>query len=170
MLSGANIVPVHEYDITAGAAAIFSGDPVIAATDGSITVAAATNPPIGVFAGCKYFNTKGEYVVSPNHDATATYTSIKALVYDDPDTIFEVYADEAVTAANIGAQYDFVYAAGSTVNGQSQVALDISTLGTTGGAFRIQSITGAIGASARVVSGVWAEHVLKGVVSGVGGV
>jgi hypothetical protein len=170
MLSSAKNIPVHEYDITPAATAIFSGDPVIAATDGSITVAAATNPIIGIFAGVKYYDAQGVYHIKPNHDATATYTNIKALVYDDPDTIFEVLANADVTAANVGAQYDFVYAAGSTVNGNSGVTLGISTLGTTGGAFRIQSITGSVGANARVVSGVFAEHVLKGVVSGVGGV
>jgi len=169
-VSGEKHVAVNEYTITAGAAAIYAGDPVIAATDGSITVAAATNPITGIFAGCKYINAKGELVVSPNYDAPTSPTEITALVYDDPDTIFEVLANADVTAANIGAQYDFVYAAGSAVNGVSGVTLGISTLGTTGGAFRMQKITSSVGANARIVSGVWSEHVLKGVVAGVGGV
>lgn len=170
MLSGEDNIQVTEYDITAGAAAIYAGDPVKQLTDGSIVVAAAGDLIIGTFAGCKYFNAKGEYVTSPNYDAPTTPTNIKALVFSNPDTIFEVLSDADVTAANIGALYDFVYAAGSTVNGVSAVTLGISTLGLTDKAFRITGLSDRIGDNARIVKGIFIEHTLRGVVAGVGGI
>jgi hypothetical protein len=159
-----------EYAITSGASAIYYGDLVKQLTDGSIAVCAAADVPIGVFCGCTYYNAKGEMVVSPNYDAPTSPTDITGLVWDDPSTKFEILANADVTAANIGAQYDISYAAGSTVNGKSGVTLDISSLATTGKTFRMTALSNRVGDNARVVQVVFAEHVLKGVVSGVGGI
>jgi hypothetical protein len=170
MTSSDEVTPITEYDITATASAIYKGDLVKQVTDGSIEVAAAGDIAIGVFAGCTYFDAKGKLVSTPNYDAPSGETGIKALVYDHPDTVFEVLANADVTAANVGALYDISYAAGSTVNGVSGVTLDISSLATTAKTFRMTRLSNRVGDNARIVQVVFAEHVLKGVVSGVGGI
>lgn len=169
-ISADECTAMTEYSITSGAAAIYYGDPVKQVTDGSITVAAAGDVCIGIFAGCTYYNAKGQLVNSPNYDAPTSPTDIKALVFDDYNAKFEILANADVTADNIGAQYDIVYAAGSAVNGKSGVMLDISSLATTGKTFRMTALSNRVGDNARVVQVVWAENALKGVVSGVGGI
>jgi len=169
-ISADECTAMTEYSITSGAAAIYSGDEVKQVTDGSIEVAAAGDVGIGSFVSCTYYNAKGELVTSPNYDAPSGATDIKCLVHDDPDTKFEILANADVTAANIGALYDIVYSAGSAVNGKSGVMLDISSLATTGKTFRMTALSNRVGDNARVVQVVHAEHALKGVVSGAGGI
>lgn len=168
--SSEKCVAVNEYTILAGAAAIYKGDQVKQLTDGSIVVAAAGDVGIGIFQGCNYFDSKGQFIVSPNYDAPTSPTDIKALVLDDPRAVFEVLANADVTAANIGALYDFAYAAGSLVSGISGVTLDIASLATTGKAFRMTGLSSRVNDNPRVVKGIFVEHALLGVVSGVGGV
>lgn len=169
-LGADEVIPVTDYSITAGATAIYFGDPVKQATDGSIQVAAAGDLIIGTFAGCSYYDAKGKFQKSKNYDGTATYTDIRALVYDDPKTVFEVLANADVTTDHIGNLYDFAYTAGSATNGISAVTLDIASAATTGKAFRITRLSNRVGDNARVVQGVWVEHALAGISSGVGGV
>lgn len=170
MLSGDEVIPITEYDVATTAAAIYKQDLVKQITDGSVEVCAAGDIAIGVFAGCTYFDSKGKLVSTPNFDAPSGESGIKALVYDHPDTIFEVLANADVTQANVGALYDISYTAGSTVNGLSGITLDISSLATTGKTFRMIRLSNRVGDNARIVQVVFAEHVLKGVVSGVGGI
>ena len=170
MTSSKEVIPLTEYDIGTSASAIYNGDPVKQETDGSIVVAAAGDLAIGIFKGCTYFDSAGKLITKPNYDAPTGESGIKALVHDSPQTIFEVLANDAVTAANVGALYDFVYAAGSTVNGVSGVMLDISSLATTGKAFRITRLTNRVGDNARVVQGIFVEHSLLGISSGAAGV
>lgn len=170
MTSSDEVTPINEYQIATSASAIYKGDPVKQVTDGTIEVAAAGDVIIGIFAGCTYYNAKGEFVNSPNYDAPTGESDIRALVYDDPKTRFEVLANDDVTQANVGALYDFAYTAGSAVNGLSAVTLDISSLATSGKAFRITGLTNRVGDNARVVQGIFVEHALLGVTSGVGGV
>ena len=160
----------NEYSVGTSAAAIYYGDPVKQLTDGSIAVAAAGDLIIGIFAGCSYTDAKGMYQVVPNYDAPSGESDIKALVFDDPNIVFEVMADATVTAANIGALYDFVYAAGSAVSGTSGVTLGISSLATTDKAFRMTGLSNRVGDNALVVTGIFVEHALRGVSAGVGGI
>lgn len=170
MTSSDEVTPINPYPITATAAAIYKGDAVKQVTDGSIEVCAAGDVTTGIFAGCTYYNAKGEFITSPNWVADTSATDIKALVYDDPKTRFEVLANDDVTQANVGALYDFAYTAGSAVNGLSAVTLDISSLATSGKAFRLTGLSNRVGDNARVVQGIFVEHALLGITSGVGGV
>jgi hypothetical protein len=159
-----------EYSLGTSAAAIYYGDPVKQLTDGSIVVAAAGDLIIGIFAGCSYTDAKGMYQVVPNYDAPTGEADIKALVFDNPNIVFEVLANADVTDANIGALYDFAYAAGSLVNGQSGVTLDIASLATIDKAFRMTGLSKRVGDNARIVTGFFVEHALRGVTAGVGGI
>lgn len=170
MTSSDEVTPITEYPMGTSASAIYKGDLVTLDTNGVVVVSAAGDLPIGVFAGCTYFDSAGKLVTKPNYDAPTGESDIKALVYDSPQTIFEVLANDAVTQANVGALYDISYAAGSSTNGVSGVTLDVSSLATTGKTLRMTKLSNRVGDNARVVQVIFAEHSLLGISSGAGGV
>lgn len=152
---------------------IFTGDPVeMTGTGKNVALAAADNADnIGVFAGCRYVDAAGRQHYSQHWPADQVATDIVALVYDDPNISFSMQAT-TVAEADIGQQADWDGTAGSTVTGMSGNQLDGTSLGATGGALRIMGLIpspdNAYGAYGKVEV-MFAEHVLKGVVSGVGG-
>jgi len=156
--------------------AIFRGDVVEGVAGGSIELAEAGNVDnVGVFWGCEYDDSAGSHHFSPYWPGTASCTNIKAVVYDDPKIIFEIQTDATgATVADIHQGADIEYVAGDTKTGVSKVNLDVSAgLGTTGKSFRILRLankpSNESGAYA-VVEVLFNEHVMKGVVSGVGGI
>jgi hypothetical protein len=164
----------REYTIASGGAFnIGYGDPVeMTGTGKNIQLAAATNVDnIGIFCGVDYIDSTGEHKFSRNWVSGTTGTNIKALVIDDPDVIYECQAD-ACAEADVGLLSDWTI---GTVDsfGRSTTVLKVSTGATTGQSFRVLELVpdpaNAYGnyANVRVM---WAEHVLKGVVSGVGGI
>jgi len=78
-----------------------------------------------------------------NHYTQTNITSgdIDAFVYDDPYERFEVQGDGASARTDIFKVADIVYAAGSTVNGTSNVELDVSDLAATDGQLRVVGIS-----------------------------
>lgn len=133
--------------------AIFKGDPVKRATDGSIQQAAAGDNIFGVAAGFKYRNADGLLVEKDYLPASTTYTpdglrSIAYVIPATPFTIFEVDADDGTsitTVANARAlcweNCDHVFtASGVTATGLSGCQLDISTHVATTAQWRIVDI------------------------------
>jgi len=179
-LSG-GVVQTNAYTIASGyATSIFTGDPVLQHSDGTLIIAVGTGgtpsvQTIGVFDGCRYVNAAGEQVFSKYWPASTTATDIEAYVYDDPNIIFKIQTDATgATDADKGQLVDVEIVAGSTATGISATNLDMSTGGgTTGKHLRILRLVNdgenESGAYADVEV-VFAEHALKGVVSGVGGI
>lgn len=103
--------------------AIGYGDAVKLTTDGLITVAAATDDIIGIFAGVEYLDATGKPVISKNWPgAVSGATNIVAWVYDDPENVFEVQvgaSGSAFVQTIIGAQSDLVVGTPNAVTGQS---------------------------------------------------
>ena len=142
---------VRPYYVAATyATALFIGDPVIIVAGGSNT-AAVRVPGAGDFAigtlpsiekataGTSNRITGAIVGFSPlatdlekKHNAASTERV--AYVCDDPFVVFEIQADGAVTAANIGLNANLIYTqAGSATTGLSGVELDTSGLATTAG-------------------------------------
>jgi hypothetical protein len=116
--------------------AIYYGDSVILAS-GLVNIAAQDSATVlGVFAGCEYRNNAGEVIFSkywPGVALTDTAAVVKALVYVDPDILYEVQTDTGTTStvASVGVAYDMeADHAGSTLTGQSGQEIDISDTGT----------------------------------------
>ena len=154
---------------------IFTGDVVeLSGTGRNVTKAAASNPDnIGVFAGCRYVTSAGKQVFSQYWPASTTATDIVAFVYDDPNIVFEVQAD-AAAVGEMGVLVTWNVGTGSTVTGQSGAyAVVNGKTDTTGEPLRVMGIVqrpdNAYGAYAKIEV-VFVEHVLKGVVAGVGGI
>ena len=126
--------------------AIYKGDLVkleatgyITKTDDSDAVAS-----IGVFNGCFYQDPTTAKPTWSNYypgSITVSIGTIDAYVYDDPNKLFEIQSDGTIAQSSVGRNTNLVYAAGSTVNGQSKSELDatVESAGVTG-QFRIVRI------------------------------
>lgn len=94
---------------------------------------------IGVFVGCSYVNTQGQQIYAQYYPSGTTGV-VTAYVVDDPNVVFQGQADGAVAQAKLGENTTFAAvqstSTGSTLNGNSNTALE-STTATTTMPFRI---------------------------------
>ena len=159
---------LSEYDIAASASAIYFQDPVEMAATGTITVAAATDTLLGSLTGVFFTDANTSKPTFANHlDASNAATDIKGFVADDPYERFEVHADGATAAADVGLNADIVYAAGSSPDYVSKVELDTSDQKTATAQLRIIGISKDIenneagSANVNLIT-IINEHQLKG--------
>lgn len=122
--------------------AIFSGQPVILNTNGTITAGTANADILGIFAGVQYTPAGGgRPILQPNWIAGATYDAgtMTAYVYTDPDIVYKVQADGSVALTARGDQSDVSNVSnGSTYTGTSQATLSATLKGVgVQGQFRI---------------------------------
>ena len=114
---------------------IFQGDFVMQVTGGGIEIHAdgGTVPIVGVFNGCMYTDpTTSEQVFSNYYPASTNASDIIAFVHDDPNTVFEIQADDTFPVADLFGNFDIVYTnSGSTTTGISGAELDVTTGATT---------------------------------------
>ena len=120
--------------ITTYATAIFNGDFVKVAADGTVAKDSGTTAltAVGIFMGCSYTDpTSGQKTFSDQWPASNAATDAMAYVIDDPNVVFQMQADEAVNTTDRGLNASVVQTAGSTAIGKSKNALDGSTPATT---------------------------------------
>ena len=157
--AGANTTGVTQYEIaTNNTNAIYQYGAVIPLATGFIDRVGAANggtvPALGVFMGVEYVdsNTKktvfSNYWPGSNNVSVDTNFPVKALVADNPNQLFMIAADGAVTdkataIADVFANCSLANGqSGSTANGRSTSELDISTAATTATLFmRIVGLT-----------------------------
>ena len=127
-------------EIASGYAAnIFFGDLVKRISDGTVQkdTGTATATPCGVFLGVSFTNASTGQIQQqqwyPASTAIKSGTKIFAVVADDPDTLFQVAVVSGTTVITgvgitaIGENSTLVQNAGSTITGDSQVALLAAT-------------------------------------------
>lgn len=174
---GGGVITQNAYSIaTAYATAIYVGDVVeMSGTGRDVTKAAADNDDnIGVFRGCSYVDANGSWTFAHYWPGVSDgKKDIVAYVIDDPDVIFECQADAAL-AANIGNICDWNVGTGNANTGISGLYAVVSGLtGTSGDPLRVMRLVdrpgNEYGAYAKIEV-MFAEHALKGVVAGVGGI
>jgi hypothetical protein len=120
------------------ATSIFFGDVVKLNSSGTLDKDAGTNAatPVGVFLGCSYTDPTFGKTFRQFYAANTVASDIVAFVQDDPDALYKVAVVSTgtnisfVTRANVGENAVLVQTAGSTVTGDSKVAIS-STTGTT---------------------------------------
>ena len=133
---------LSEYDISASASAIYFNDPVEILAAGTIGVAAASDALLGSLGGVFFTDASTSKPTFANHlDASNTATDIKGFVSDDPYERFEVQADGATAAADVGLNADIVYAAGASPDYVSKVELQTSDQKTGTAQLRILGIS-----------------------------
>jgi hypothetical protein len=131
----------RQIKIASGYAAnIFFGDIVAIHTDGTIvkvtTLGTNADPfpagTVGVFLGCAYTSPSLGYFLNSQYWPTGTVASdAMAYICDDPDTLFQIQADAAVTQTMLGSNFGVNQTAGSTTTGDSKISLDVATRATT---------------------------------------
>lgn len=121
--------------------AIFQGDLVKAATDGTIQRAGATdNPVVGVFNGVFYTDPTTQKPTFKNYyPGTISANDIVANVIDDPNVVYEIKADESFATDHLFANYSIAATTGDTASGNSRESLDVST-GDSSSTFVLQAI------------------------------
>jgi len=123
---------------------IFTGDFVKLQSSGYITVAAAGNRLLGVFAGCKYTASDGTPKFAkywPASTTTLGSADVTAYVYDDPNIVFAIQGDGTDAFTQVGNLANVLATAGSTTTGQSKMELDTDNIGTGTANLRILGIT-----------------------------
>ena len=139
------------YTIATGYAAnIFSGDPVkltdagviqLGTSDGTRTGTVDGISLLGIFAGCEYVDATGKPCVSNFWPTGTSATNIRAFVFDDPETLFDVEFSNPSAGtsaqASIGEECDWVptAAGGSTSTGLSATKMTAEQV--TSGQFQI---------------------------------
>ena len=135
-----NFCDGNGYRIAATApSAFFEGDLVQYSSGNIVTDMGSASPGavVGVFFGAEYSdNSTGDVkFVRSIPASTVAKAKFKAYVYDDPNTLFKIQADQAssaLTAANIGNNLQIVASpSGSTVTFKSGLVADSSTIATT---------------------------------------
>ena len=110
---------------------IFQGDLVMQVTGGTVEIHAdgGTVPIVGVFNGCMYTDpTTSEQVFSNYYPASTNASDIICFIHDDPNTVFEIQADDTFPVADLFGNFDIVYTnSGSTYTGISGAELDVTT-------------------------------------------
>jgi hypothetical protein len=125
--SAARSIPIATNSSTA----IFFGDVVRLGSTGTLEKDVGTNvaTPIGVFLGCTYTDPVFGKTFRQFYPGTTNITDVVAFVQDDPDALYKVAVVSAgvtigtITRANVGENTALVQNAGSTVNGDSRVAV-----------------------------------------------
>lgn len=118
---------------------IFYGDIVSILAAGTIAKVTATGADgttnafpagvIGVFVGCTYTDPNLKYKVFRQYwPASTVATDAMAYVVDDPNVVFAIQADGSVAQTALGANACVVQNAGSTVTGDSKVALKTTSI------------------------------------------
>lgn len=113
---------------------IFFGAPVKIVAAGVVEkdVPDAAMTPCGIFMGCSYTDPNTNQKTFKQYWPSGTVaTDAIAYVFDDPDAVFKVQADEAVAQTALGANAAMASDAGSTATGNSTCVLDGSSVNTT---------------------------------------
>lgn len=111
---------------------IFKGDPVILATNGTVTAGTVAADLLGVFVGVEYTDITGKPSYSnfwPAGQTVQAGAPAQAFVVTDPTVVYEVQANGPVAVAAVGDQADMVAGSGNVLTGQSTVTLNSTLAG-----------------------------------------
>lgn len=120
---------------------IFYGDIVSILAAGTIAKVTATGADgttnafpagvVGVFVGCTYTDPNLKYKLFKQYWPASTVASDAfAYVVDDPNVVFQAQADATMAQSTLGSNVCVVQTAGSTISGDSAVALSASSANT----------------------------------------
>ena len=139
---------------------IFNGSIVAIVAGGTIEIVTTNGDnstpfpagTIGVFVGCTYTDpSTGNITFRQNWPTGTVASDAMAYVVDDPDVVFQVQADGAVTQADLGQNVHLAAVqstnTGDTTTGNSTSAVSATTAVTSGFAFRIVDFVDAPGST-----------------------
>jgi hypothetical protein len=120
---------------TNSSTAIFYGDVVTLASTGTLAKDTGTSAatPVGVFLGCSYTDPVFGKTFRQYYPGTTNISDVMAYVQDDPDALFKVAVVSSgttigtVTRSAVGNNAVLVQNTGSTITGNSKVAVSGTT-------------------------------------------
>ena len=120
---------------TNSSTAIYYGDVVKLNSGGTLDKDTGTNAatPVGVFLGCSYTDPVFGKTFRQYYPGTTNVTDVMAYVQDDPDALFKVAVVSSGTTIGyvnrtaVGNNAVLVQNSGSTINGDSRVAVSATT-------------------------------------------
>jgi len=130
------------------ATAIYYGDVAKLINTGTIErdVGTSAATPVGVFLGCTYTDATYGKTFRQYYPGGVTASDIEAYILDDPDALFKVAVVSATTTIGyvartaVGNNAVLVQNAGSTITGNSKVAIDDTTATTSTWPVRIVDV------------------------------
>ena len=133
---------------TNSATAIYFGDVVKLISSGTLEKDTGTNAatPVGVFLGCTYTDPTYGKTFRQYYPGTTSITDVMAYVVDDPDALFKVAVVSSGTTISfvnrtaVGNNAVLVQNAGSTITGNSKVAVSSTTATTSTWPVRIVDV------------------------------
>ena len=108
--------------------------------EGTVAAAAVNDRFIGTFSGVEFTDSDGRRRVSNKWTASTAATDIVCYVTLDPSIVYEIQSNAALAVTDIGKQFDFTAASGSTTTGLSSQMLDVASAAANA-AFRLIGIT-----------------------------
>jgi len=94
----------------------------------NVVTTTATAVTLGIFMGCEYTDPNtGQLTFSQYWPASLAATDAQAFVLDDPNVLFRMQADGAITADDRGQNCGIVVTAGNTIHGRSKNAASSTT-------------------------------------------
>ena len=139
---------------------IFNGSVVSIVAGGTIEIVTTNGDnstpfpagTIGVFVGCTYTDpSTGNITFKQNWPTGTVASDAMAYIVDDPDVVFQVQADGAVTQADLGQNVHLAAVqstnTGDTTTGNSTSSVSATTAVTSGFAFRIVDFVDAPGST-----------------------
>lgn len=122
------VVRPTAYSIATGyATTVYQYQPV-KLVDGQLEAAAVGDRFIGTFMGVEWTDSDGRRRVSNKWTASTAGTDIVAYATLDPAIVYNIQSNATMTAADIGAQYDFTAASGNATTGLSSQMLDTASV------------------------------------------
>ena len=120
---------------TNSSTAIYYGDVVKLGSDGTLSKDTGTNAatPVGVFLGCTYTDPVYGKTFRQYYPGTTNISDVMAYVQDDPDALYKVAVVSSGTTISyvnrtaVGNNAVLVQNSGSTITGNSQVAISATT-------------------------------------------
>ena len=138
--SPSGVVRPTAYSVASNyATTIYQNQPV-KLVDGNLEAAAVGDRFIGTFQGVEWDDSDGRHRVSNKWTAQSGATNIVAYATLDPSIVYEIQSNAALTAADIGGQYDVTAASGNATTGLSSQMLDVASLANNA-SFRVIGIT-----------------------------
>ena len=135
---------LSEYSVSASSAAIYFQDPVRAASQGTIRVAAAGETLIGSLNGIFFTDANtSKPTFANNLKASNTATDIVAFVADDPYERFEIQSNNTLASqqTDVFMNYDIEVTAGDSANYVSKAELNDSTLSTNSAQLKVIGVS-----------------------------
>lgn len=136
---------VNEYSLVAAyGTALYTGDALTLAADGTVARAAAGEAILGIFDGVEYVLADGTVKIEdywPASQVTKSGVPIRVKVLDDPQTIYYAQSAGSMTLADIGQFCDVsTGTAGSALTGRS--GMQTSATGGSESSFAIVGVLG----------------------------